>query len=64
MKASKFLKLKARLSQVSEVVVDAVKEVAIIVEKAVEETVEETTPIVEPIEAEVKPTKKKVVKDA
>lgn len=64
MKASKFLKLRAKLSQVSEVVVDAVKEVAIIVEKAIEETVEETTPIVEPAEVEVKPTKKKVVKDA
>jgi len=64
MKASKFLKLKAKLSQVSEVVVDAVKEVAIIVEKAIEETVEETTPIVEPAEVEVKPTKKKIVKDA
>ena len=64
MKASKFLKLKAKLSQASEVVVDAVKEVAIIVEKAIEETVEETTLIVEPAEVEVKPTKKKVVKDA
>ena len=64
MKASKFLKLKAKLSQASEVVVDAVKEVAIIVEKAIEETVEEITLIVEPAEVEVKPTKKKVVKDA
>ena len=64
MKASKFLKLKARFQEASNIVVEAVKEVSVVVEKAVEEAVEETTPIVEaPIE-EVKPTKKKVVKDA
>ena len=66
MKASKFLKLKARLSQASEVVVEAAKELAVVVEKAVEEVVakEEVPSTVEPVQEEVKTTKKKVVKDA
>jgi hypothetical protein len=64
MKASKFFKLKTRLEEASKIVIEAVKEISVVVEKAVEEVVEETTPIVEaPIE-EVKPTKNKVVKDA
>ena len=60
MKASKFLKLKARLNQASNVVVEATKEVVTVVEEAVKEVVS----IVDPVEEEVKPTpKKKVVKN-
>ena len=64
MKASKFLRLKARFAQASEVVVEAAKELSIVVEQTVKEIVEETTPIIETAVEEVKPTKKKVVKDA
>jgi len=64
MKASKFLKLKARLQEASNIVVEAAKEVSVVVEKAVEEVVKESQPIIEAPVEEVKPTKKKVVKDA
>jgi|LakMenEpi03Aug12_release.lakeMendotaPanAssembly.Ray.scaffolds.fasta_scaffold361742_2 hypothetical protein len=64
MKASKFLKLKARLQEASNIVVEAAKEVSVVVEKAVEEVVKDSTPIVEAPVEEVKSTKKKVVKDA
>ncbi len=53
MKASKFFKLKARLQEASKIIVEAVKEV-----------VEDPKPIIEAAVEEVKPTKKKVVKDA
>jgi hypothetical protein len=64
MKASKFLKLKARLQEASNIVVQAAKEVSIVVEKTVEEVVQEPKPIIEAPVEEVKQTKKKVVKDA
>jgi hypothetical protein len=64
MKANKFFKLKARLQEASNIIVEAAKEVSIVVEKAVEEVVQESKPIVEDAVEEVKPTKKKVVKDA
>jgi hypothetical protein len=40
MKASKFLKLKTRLAQASDVIVEAAKELSVVVEKAVKEVVE------------------------
>ena len=64
MKASKFLKLKARLQQASEVVVEAAKEVSTILEEAAKEVTEEVTPIVESVEPQVNTTKKKTLKDA
>jgi hypothetical protein len=37
MKASKFFKLKTRLEEASKIVIEAVKEISVVVEKAVEE---------------------------